>query len=388
MINPLNFQNSGLSTPSFGGPSAGLGPSPLGNTEGLQNNGPAGMFSPSNELGQGGDASGVMQLLESMMQAMGQQQQDPVQQIQQEIMKTQAQMQQAQAQGNQPLYQQLEQKLQQLQAQLQQLTGGGEAGGPAGGEGGAPAGGGGAPAGGGGAPAGGGGAPAGGGGAPAGGGGGPAGGGGAPAGDGGAPAGGGGDVQGALNQLLGDNGTLNQAQNNQGTDNSPLNQAGGANTPLAGDGSNKFDSLIQEAAQKYGVDPNLIKSVIKQESGFNPNARSRAGAQGLMQLMPGTARELGVKNAFDPQQNIMGGTKYLAQQLKAFGGDTKKALAAYNAGPGNVRKYGGVPPFKETQNYVKNITADYANRSSQARNTSVASNSSPKSSSTGGTKKA
>ena len=198
-----------------------------------------------------------------------------------------------------------------------------------------------------------------------------------------------------MTSLLGDGGTLNGGGNGDGgsndaapgIDTSPLSQ-GGANTPLAGGGSTKYDSLIQEAAQKYGVDPNLIKSVVKQESGFNPSARSSAGAHGLMQLMPGPAKDLGVTNPMDPRQNVFGGTKYLAQQLKTYGGDVKKALAAYNAGPGNVNKYGGVPPFKETQNYVKNITADYANRTAEARSrtstsTAVASNTS--STSTGST---
>ncbi|WP_144509990.1 transglycosylase SLT domain-containing protein [Bacillus sp. FJAT-22090] len=127
--------------------------------------------------------------------------------------------------------------------------------------------------------------------------------------------------------------------------------------------SGKYSSEINSAASKYGVDPNLIAAIIKQESGFNAKAVSSAGARGLMQLMPGTASGLGVKDSFNAAQNIMGGTKYIADQLKAFGGNLEKALAAYNAGPGNVRKYGGIPPFKETQNYVKKVSANYASYS-------------------------
>ncbi|AVX19229.1 Transglycosylase SLT domain-containing protein [Carboxydocella sporoproducens DSM 16521] len=120
-----------------------------------------------------------------------------------------------------------------------------------------------------------------------------------------------------------------------------------------------FAPLIQQAAQKYGVDPDLITAVIQAESSFNPHAISRVGAQGLMQLMPATARALGVTNAFDPAQNIEGGTKYLRQLLDQFGGNEALAVAAYNAGPHAVKKYGNnIPPYQETQNYVKRVLSN------------------------------
>jgi hypothetical protein len=124
---------------------------------------------------------------------------------------------------------------------------------------------------------------------------------------------------------------------------------------------NAFDGMIRQAAQTHGVSEGLIKAVMHTESGFNVNARSPVGAQGLMQLMPATARRFNVANAYDPQQNIMGGAKYLSWLLKRFNGNTSLALAAYNAGEGNVDKYGGIPPFRETQDYVRRVTSRYNN---------------------------
>ena len=124
---------------------------------------------------------------------------------------------------------------------------------------------------------------------------------------------------------------------------------------------NAFDHIIQQAAQQHGVSEGLIKAVMHTESGFNVNARSPVGAQGLMQLMPATARRFNVSNAYDPQENIMAGAKYLAWLLKRFNGNTRLAIAAYNAGEGNVDKYGDVPPFRETRDYVKRVTSRYQN---------------------------
>lgn len=117
-----------------------------------------------------------------------------------------------------------------------------------------------------------------------------------------------------------------------------------------------LEEIFTEASERYNVPKDLIKAIAKTESDFNPNATSGSGAQGLMQLMPATARELGVEDAYDPYQNVMGGTKYISQLLNKYNGDVKLALAAYNAGSGNVAKYGGIPPFKETQNYVVKVT--------------------------------
>jgi soluble lytic murein transglycosylase-like protein len=128
-------------------------------------------------------------------------------------------------------------------------------------------------------------------------------------------------------------------------------------TADVGSGSTPYEQQIDDAAAKYGIDPAVLKGLIKQESGFNPNAGSSAGAQGLTQLMPGTAASLGVTDVHDPAQSIDGGAHYLKMQLDRFGGDYSKALAAYNAGPGAVQRFAGVPPYSETQNYVKNVLA-------------------------------
>ena len=129
--------------------------------------------------------------------------------------------------------------------------------------------------------------------------------------------------------------------------------------------------LVQAASDRQQVDSDLVNSVIQAESGFNPRARSPKGAQGLMQLMPGTASKLGVANAFEPRDNIEGGTLYLRQLLEQYHGDTIKALAAYNAGPQRVDQYRGVPPYRETHNYVRRIIIDF-NRKKLAQQKAVA----------------
>jgi soluble lytic murein transglycosylase-like protein len=124
---------------------------------------------------------------------------------------------------------------------------------------------------------------------------------------------------------------------------------------------NKVDlnELVNSASERYRLDPDLVTSVIKAESGFNVRAISPKGAQGLMQLMPGTASELGVPNAFDPQANVEGGSRYLRELLERYNFDLVKALAAYNAGPQRVERFGGVPPYYETRAYVARIVKDF-----------------------------
>lgn len=132
-------------------------------------------------------------------------------------------------------------------------------------------------------------------------------------------------------------------------------RAGGTKPVTMTYGSEEIRTIISEHSKRYNVDEQLISAVIKVESNWNPNAVSSSGACGLMQLMPGTAGDMGVTDIFDPYENIAGGTQYLSKMLEMFNDDRTLALAAYNSGPGNVLKYGGVPPFEETQNYVVKV---------------------------------
>lgn len=120
-------------------------------------------------------------------------------------------------------------------------------------------------------------------------------------------------------------------------------------------GKQQFAPIIEQAAKEHNVDPKIVHAIIEQESGYNPNAVSRAGAKGLMQLMPDTARGLGVKDPLNPEENVRAGTKYFSSLLSHYHGNLTLALSAYNAGPNNVDRYKGVPPFRETKNYVNNI---------------------------------
>jgi hypothetical protein len=131
------------------------------------------------------------------------------------------------------------------------------------------------------------------------------------------------------------------------------------NNAIGGSKSVTLDSIFEKASETYGIDANLLKAVAKVESNFTADATSKSGAMGIMQLMPSTAKSLGVTDAYDPEQNIMGGAKLLASHLKKYNGDISLALAAYNCGSNVVDKYGGVPPYKETQNYIKKVTQYY-----------------------------
>jgi soluble lytic murein transglycosylase-like protein len=134
----------------------------------------------------------------------------------------------------------------------------------------------------------------------------------------------------------------------------PQQSARAAHAPLD---ARPFADLIETVALKHGIDPELVHAVVLAESNYQPRAKSRVGARGLMQVMPATAKDLGIKNLYDPHNNLEAGVRYLKFLLARF--DLKYAIAAYNAGPANVRKYGGVPPFAETQNYVKKVSGTY-----------------------------
>jgi hypothetical protein len=151
------------------------------------------------------------------------------------------------------------------------------------------------------------------------------------------------------------------------------NAKDGAPTPVTAANSNAADlsDVVNEASGRYRLDPDLVNSVIKAESGFNVRAVSRKGAQGLMQLMPGTASQLGVPNAFDPAANVDGGARYLRELLERYNFDLVKALAAYNAGTKRVEQYGGVPPYYETRAYVRRIVLDF-NKKKLAQKSAVA----------------
>lgn len=121
----------------------------------------------------------------------------------------------------------------------------------------------------------------------------------------------------------------------------------------------KYDGMIEEASRRFGLEPSLVKAVIKAESDFDHEAVSGKGAQGLMQLMPGTAADMEVNDAFDPEENITGGTRYLSQLMERFGNNTELAVAAYNAGPQAVQTHGGIPPFEETRTFVQRVLRYY-----------------------------
>lgn len=154
---------------------------------------------------------------------------------------------------------------------------------------------------------------------------------------------------------------LEKALSTKGSDNDLSELFGSSSSKGSTSSSSQsgFESLIQKASQKYNVDADLVKAVIQNESDYDADAVSSAGALGLMQLMPATAESLGVDNPLDPAQNIEGGVKLLRELLNQFGGNITNTLAAYNAGAGAVMQYGGIPPYQETQTYVNRVLSTY-----------------------------
>lgn len=139
----------------------------------------------------------------------------------------------------------------------------------------------------------------------------------------------------------------------------PSSDAQSVSASVSASSATDLDAYFEEAAQKYNVDVKLLKAIAHAESNYNPNATSSSGAMGVMQLMPSTAKSLGITDAYNARDNIMGGAKVISDHLSRYDGDCSLALAAYNAGSGNVAKYGGVPPFTETQNYIKKVLSYY-----------------------------
>lgn len=144
-----------------------------------------------------------------------------------------------------------------------------------------------------------------------------------------------------------------------GSNNSSTSNNYGSSAASNSGSRNAYDSYIRASAERHGVDPGLMKAMMHTESAFNPNARSPVGAQGLMQLMPATARRFKVNNPWNPADNIEGSAKYIAWLMRRFNNNVEYAIAGYNAGEGNVDKYGGIPPFKETRNYVQKVMSRY-----------------------------
>jgi soluble lytic murein transglycosylase-like protein len=152
--------------------------------------------------------------------------------------------------------------------------------------------------------------------------------------------------------------TADGSAGSQGASAGLQSASAGLQGAAAGDEGGEYEGLIDQAAARYGLDPAVLHGLIQQESGFDPSATSSVGATGLTQLMPGTASSLGVANPSNPVESIEGGARYLSEMMEQFGGNTAEALAAYNAGPGAVQQYGGVPPYAETEGYVAKVLSN------------------------------